>query len=363
MSGAPSTSGHGPGHARAPAHAHAHAHAHALFPAPPGTVHRVTVAGIARARAAIDPVFLDAPQFDAGLLAEALGARTMVCKLETLNPVRSFKGRGADHYVASLVAASRAAGRPVPHVVCASAGNFGQAIAWSARRRGARATAFAAEGANALKLARMRAFGAEVRLAGADFDAAKDAARAHAAALGEAAARFVEDGRELAVTEGAGTIGMELAAWPGALDVALVPLGNGALLAGVAHWLRAHRPGTRVVAVCAAGAPAMAESLQAGALVRTARVDTIADGIAVREPVPEALDDLRGMVDAVVCVPDAAVIEAMRLLVRHAGVVVEPAGAVGIAAALAHPALVRGLHAATPLCGGNVTAEQWEAWM
>jgi threonine dehydratase len=323
----------------------------------------VTVDGIARARTLIDPVFLDAPQYAADLLAEALGAKGMMLQVETLNPVRSFKGRGADHYVAALVAAAHAAGVPVPRVVCGSAGNFGQAIAWSARRRGVAATVFAAAEANALKLARMREFGAEVRLAGADFDAAKEAASAHARALGAEAARFVEDGRELAVTEGAGTMGMELAQWPGPLDVALVPLGNGALLAGVAHWLRAHRPETRVVAVCAAGAPAMAESLRAGTLVRTARVDTIADGIAVREPVPEALDDLRGMVDEVVCVSDTAVVEAMRLVLRHAGLAVEPAGAVGVAAALARPELVRGLHAATPLCGANLTAGQIDAWL
>jgi threonine dehydratase len=332
-----------------------------MVSAVPDAMSRVTPAGIARARASIDPVFLDAPQFDAGLLAEALGARTMVLKVETLNPVRSFKGRGADYCVATLVAEARAAGTAPPRLVCASAGNFGQAIAWSARRRGVPATVFAAEQANPLKLERMRAFGAEVVLAGADFDAAKDAARAHAATLG-AAARFVEDGRELSVTEGAGTIGMELARWAGPLDAVLVPLGNGALLAGLGHWLRAHRPEARLVAVCAAGAPAMADSIAAGTLVRTAAVDTIADGIAVREPVPEALDDLRGVVDEVVCVPDDAIVEAMRLVLRHAGVLVEPAGAVGVAAALVRPALVQGRHAATPLCGSNLTAAQLEAW-
>jgi threonine dehydratase len=245
-------------------------------------------------------------------------------------------------------------------VVCASAGNFGQGIAHAARRRGARATVFAAESANTLKVARMRDFGAEVRLAGADFDAAKDAARAFAAERG---VPFVEDGRELAVTEGAGTMGEELARWPATLDVALVPLGNGALLAGVGHALRAASPSTRLVAVCAAGAPAMAHSLREGRVIETERADTIADGIAVRVPVPEALEDLRGAVDEVVLVDDDAVREAMRLLHRHVGLVVEPAGAVGVAAALAHPTLVRDALAATPLCGGNLTPEQMRAWL
>ena len=320
---------------------------------------RVTLDGIRRAGQGIDPAFLDSPQLESAPLSEAVGAR-LVLKVETLNPVRSFKGRGADWFVASLVADAAARGAPPPRVVCASAGNFGQGIADAARRRGARATVYAAHTANTLKVARMRALGAEVRLAGDDFDAAKDAARAAAAAEG---VPFVEDGRELAVTEGAGTMGLELARWPAPLDVALVPLGNGALLAGVGHALRALSPGTRIVAVCAAGAPSMAHSLREGRVVETESADTIADGIAVRVPVPEALDDLRGVVDEVVLVDDAAIREAMRLVHRHVGLVVEPAGVVGVAAALAHPALARGALAATPLCGGNLTPEQMRAWL
>jgi threonine dehydratase len=320
---------------------------------------RVTLAGIQRARAHVDRAYLDSPQLESGPLNDALGGR-LVLKVETLNPVRSFKGRGADWLVGSRVAEARARGAAAPHLVCASAGNFGQGVAEAARRRGARATVYAAHSANPLKLARMRALGAEVVLAGDDFDAAKAAARAAADALG---VPFVEDGRELAVTEGAGTMGLELARWPEPLDVALIPLGNGALLAGVGHALRARSPRTRVVAVCAAGAPAMARSLREGRPVETARADTIADGIAVRVPVPEALDDLRGVVDEVVLVEDAAVVEAMRLVHRHVGVVVEPAGAVGVAAALARPALVRGRLAATPLCGGNLTPEQIDRWL
>ena len=116
--------------------------------------------------------------------------------------------------------------------------------------------------------------------------------------------------------------------------------------------------------MCAAGADAMARSSAAGEVLCPPSADTIADGIAVRVPVPEALDDLRGVVDAVVGVDDAAIVEAMRLVHRHAGLVVEPAGAAGLAAALAHPSLVRGARVAvTPLCGGNVTEEQAARWL
>ena len=320
---------------------------------------RVTLDGILRARSVIDPRFLDSPQRAFAGLDEALGAR-VVLKIETLNPVRSFKGRGADCYVAARVQEAGARGEGPPRLVCASAGNFGQGIAHAARARGASAVVYASASANALKVARMRALGAEVRIAGADFDAAKDAARAAADAEG---VPFVEDGRELAVTEGAGTMGLELAEWPDPIDLALIPLGNGALLAGVGHALRARSPSTRIVAVCAAGAPAMARSLRERRVVETARVDTIADGIAVRVPVPEALDDLRGIVDDVVLVDDRSIVAAMRLVHEHAGLVVEPAGAVGVAAMLAHPDLVRGTCVATPLCGSNLTPAQLADWL
>ncbi|MBX9581929.1 MAG: pyridoxal-phosphate dependent enzyme, partial [Gemmataceae bacterium] len=102
------------------------------------------------------------------------------------------------------------------------------------------------------------------------------------------------------------------------------------------------RPGTRVVAVGAAGAPAMVESLRAGRPVAGGVVRTVADGIAVREPVPEALADLRGVVDDALLVSEAAILRALRLAHRHAGLVVEPAGAVGLAALVEFPGAFRG---------------------
>lgn len=110
------------------------------------------------------------------------------------------------------------------------------------RKRGLSLTVFAAVSANPLKIERMRALGAEVRLEGQDFDAAKNAARAFAA---ESGARFVEDSRDVETAEGAGTIGMESLRWPEPFDALLVPLGNGALLAGIARWVKAHQPATQ----------------------------------------------------------------------------------------------------------------------
>jgi len=244
--------------------------------------------------------------------------------------------------------------------VTASAGNFGQGMAYAARKRGLPLIVFAAETANRLKLDRMRELGAEVRLAGIDFDAAKQHAREFAEKAG---ALFIEDGREPAITEGAGTIAVELCRWPAALDFALVPLGNGALLGGIGHWLKAHSPKTRVVGVCATGAPSMANSLRLGVAESTPSIATIADGIGVRVPVPKALADLAGVVDDVVLVTDQAMIEAMQLVFRLHGLVIEPAGVAGIAAARTFPDRFRGGLLATPLCGGNLTGEQIQQWL
>ncbi len=278
---------------------------------------------IAEAARIVDPVFLHSPQCVSGALSERVGVRVL-CKVELLNPIRSFKGRGADYFVHQL-----GAGRQ--RLVCASAGNFGQGLAYAAGRRGRGVTVFAAHTANPLKLEQMRRLGAEVRLAGDDFDAAKDSARAHADQTG---ARFVEDGAEPAIAEGAGSLAVELAEWPEPMAAVYVPVGNGALVSGVGRWLKAHAPGTEVVGVCASGAPAMFESWRAGAPRSTERAATIADGIAVRVPVEQAVRDLPASVDRIVLVDDALLVEAMRLLFDALGVVVEPAGAAGLAGCL-----------------------------
>jgi threonine dehydratase len=319
------------------------------------TPHRLSLAAIERAATLIDPIFRASPQYDCESLGAALGVPSLLLKVETLNPLRSFKGRGADFFLQQEAAARAGRG-----LVCASAGNFGQAMAYGCRARRWSLTVFAATTANALKLQRMRALGADVRLFSDDFDAAKDAARRHAEASGAA---FVEDGREPAIAEGAGTIGVELLR-PGtpAFDTLLLPLGNGALLTGVGRWLKARAPHVRVIGVTAAGADAMAASWRAGHAIERAAVRTIADGIAVRRPVPQALADMAGTVDDVLEVGEPAIERAVRLVFEHAGLVVEPAGAVGIAALLEHAALRRS-RPATVLCGGNLTREQIARWL
>ena len=313
--------------------------------------HRLSLARIAQARNLIDPVFLDSPQFRAESLGRELGCR-LVVKVETLNPIRSFKGRGAEYFAASL--------DERPHLVCTTAGNFGQGLAYAARKRGLPITIFSSLHANPLKVERMRALGAEVRQVGEDFDAAHGEAQRFAAEIG---ARLVEDGRDPAIGEGAGTIGVELLRWPEPFDAILVPLGDGSLLAGIARWVKAHHPATRMIGVCASGAPAMERSWRSGRLQELERADTIADGIAVRSPFPEALADLTGLVDDILLVEDDTLVTAMRRAHQELGIVLEPAGAASLAALLAHRRPFEGQLVGAVLSGGNITAEQMKQWL
>jgi threonine dehydratase len=320
-------------------------------PPHPTETYRLSLDRIEEAATVIDPVFLDSPQFRPESLERQLGCRVVV-KVETLNPIRSFKGRGTEYLTASL------SGRP--HLVCATAGNFGQGMAYSARKRELPLTIFASETANPLKVERMRAFGAEVRLVGEDFDAAHLAAREFAT---ENDAQMVEDGRDPALSEGAGTIGLELLRWPEPFDAVLVPLGDGALLAGVARWIKAHQPATRMIGVCASGAPAMERSWRAGQVQELERADTIADGIAVRVPFTEALADITGLVDDILLVQDETMLTAMRQAHQELGVVLEPSGAAALAALLTYRERFRGQLVGTVLSGGNLTVQQMRQWL
>ncbi|MBB5956524.1 threonine dehydratase [Saccharothrix tamanrassetensis] len=298
----------------------------------------INLENIARAAKTIDPVFRDTPQYvDEQLCAEL--ARRVLVKVETANPLRSFKGRGADFLATSL---------PIGQtVVCASAGNFGQALAYAGRNHGFPVEVFVSDAAVPDKITRMRALGATVFEVAADFTGAKEAARQHA---GRTDAVFIEDGREPAITEGAGSIAVELLRSGLEIDTAVIPVGDGALITGMARWLKEHSPGTRVVGVCASGAPAVARAW--AGRTYTGPVHTIADGIAVRVPVPEAVPRLRELVDDIVLVDDDAIRNATAVALRTLGLVLEPAGATGLAAIAVHD--IPGETIATVLTGSNV---------
>jgi threonine dehydratase len=237
-------------------------------------------------------------------------------KREDVHELGAFKWRGALPVLERWGA----------DVVTASTGNHGAATAWAAKRLGLRATIFVPEVASAAKLDLIRAQGADLRQEGADFDEAKDAARAFAAEHG---VRFFEDGDDPAQLDGYAAIGREIMAQldepPAAV---IVPLGNGALLAGVARGLG---DGVRVVGVAAEEAPVMVESWRAGHVVESNRSNTIADGLAVRVAIPLAVDWVKEAADELLLVSEA---ELERGVAEYwaRGIRAEPSAAAALAA-------------------------------
>lgn len=283
----------------------------------------------------IDPVFLNTPQFVSDQLSEELG-REILVKVETLNPIGSFKGRGTSLLAREL--------DPALTWVCATAGNFGQGLAYAARNRGASVQIFVGPDAPEEKVARMRALGAEVEVV----ERSESAAREYAAA--DERRCLVVDGLAPAIAEGAGTIGVELDATD-PIDTAVIQLGDGALITGVARWLKSSRPATRVVGVCASGAPAMAESFAAGHPISVTGEGTVAGALAITDPVPESFERIAELVDEVVLVDDDDLRAAQDLIAESTGVLVEPAGAAGVAAVTRHRETLAGDRVAVLLTG------------
>ncbi|MDT7798420.1 MAG: threonine dehydratase [Actinomycetota bacterium] len=308
---------------------------------------------IEAARGVIDPVFLDSPLYPCDALGRALGCRVSV-KLETANPVRSFKGRGTELVVDGL------AGRGERAAVCASAGNLGQALAWSAQGRDVAVTVVASRSAPAAKLDRIRALGAELELVDGDFDVARERAVAIA---GERRIRLVEDSLDIETCEGAATIGLELTDTTPSFDTVLIALGGGALATGVGHVLKDRAPAVDVLCVQPAGAPAMTLSWRARRVVTTDSTSTIADGVAGRLPLAEVLADLLLVADDALLVREESIIAGMRLLLEHAGLVVEPSAALGVAAILEDPERFAGRHVVVLVCGSNVDLPAYHRWL
>jgi threonine dehydratase len=291
---------------------------------------------IRAAYAAIPAAFRDTPQYVHEGLSARLG-RPVIVKLETANPIRSFKGRGT--WVAVTALADEGRIGPDRPVVCASAGNFGQGIAYAARALGVPAVVFCSTRANQGKVARMRALGAAVHEVGDDFDTAREAAEAFAVERG---ALLLDDGDDVRISTGAATLALEVtdAVERGELpppSIASIPVGNGALAIGVASWLRAATPACHVLGVQAELADAMLRSWRAGRPIDIETAATYADGIASRVAVPRAVALMAGRFDQMVSVSEADLHDAQDLLTRELGVTVEGAAAAAWAGLLRAP--------------------------
>jgi threonine dehydratase len=305
-------------------------------------VRLVGVDDIVSARQVLDGVIRSTPSAASGTLTRICG-RPVSLKPEHRQRTGSFKIRGAYHLLSRL-------GSDEGLVVAASAGNHAQGVALAASLLGKRSVIFMPEAAPITKIQATRAYGAEVRLGHVLVDDCIEDARAWAHDHG---ARFVPPFDDPEVIAGQGTVGLEIADEVPDAGVVLVPVGGGGLLAGIAVALRATRPDVRIIGVEAAGAASLRASLDAFEPTPFHPVRTIADGIAIKSPSALTLAHAVALVDDVVSVTDDEISRALLLLVERAKQVVEPSGAVGLAALLAGRVPGRD-RAVAVLSGGNV---------
>jgi threonine dehydratase len=293
-----------------------------------------TLPDIEAARTRLDGVARVTPVYRSETLSRLAG-REVHLKAENLQRTGSFKVRGAYNRISALTAEERAAG-----VVAASAGNHGQAVAWAALEVGSHARIYMPQDAPMAKVDATRHYGAEVVLSG---NAIEDCLAEASQYVEEHGATFVHPFEDPVIIAGQGTIGLELVDQVPEIETALIPIGGGGLASGIALALRAVKPGVRIIGVQAAG------TLPDGSGF------TIADGIAVKTPGELTMSILDNVLDDVISVTDEEISQAIVLLLERTKLVVEGAGAVGVAALLAGK--VGGAGCVVPvLSGGNIDA-------
>ncbi|WP_420370039.1 threonine ammonia-lyase [Curtobacterium sp. L1-20] len=307
-----------------------------------------TLDDIERARETIAGVARVTPMETSQFLAEVLGSPVHL-KCENLQRTGAYKVRGAYNRLSTLTAEERAAG-----VVAASAGNHAQGVAFAARELGIPATIFTPVGVALPKLQATRHYGAEVVLRGHSVEEALSAAKDFGHRTG---AVFIPPFDHPAVIAGQGTLGLEILDQVPDVDTVVVPIGGGGVIAGIALAVKgmAERLGRtiRVVGVQAENAAAYPSSIDAGEPVTVTTKPTIADGIAVARPGDLNFPIIRDLVDQIVTVSDDDVARALLVLLERAKLVVEPAGAVGVAAIMSGAVRDTG-RTVVLLSGGNI---------
>ncbi|WP_084102650.1 threonine ammonia-lyase [Demequina sp. NBRC 110051] len=310
--------------------------------------HDVTLAHIEAAAAALAGVAQHTPIDHASYLSDLTGVPTYM-KLENLQRTGSFKLRGATYRLSRLSAEERSRG-----VVAASAGNHAQGVAFAAKQLGIEATIYMPLGAPVPKLLATKGYGATVITDGATVDDCLELALAHAERTG---AVMIHPFDHADVIAGQGTIGLEIVADVPDVQTVIVPIGGGGLIAGIAvavkSWAKAQGREIRVVGVQAAQSASYPPSLVAGHPVAIERRATIADGIAVARPGVHTFPLIRDLVDEIVTVDEDDIARAVLTILERTKLVVEPAGAVAVAAILAGLVTPTGPTVAL-LSGGNI---------
>jgi threonine dehydratase len=308
------------------------------------TLEPVDFADIEAARIRGDRVVLETPTLQSLSFSRMLGADIWL-KAENVQRTGSFKIRGAMNALSQLSTAQRLAG-----VVAASAGNHAQGVALGAAELDIGATVFMPESAAIPKVEATRAYGADVILAGGNLAESTDHATAFSETTGATLIHPYDDPR---IVAGQGTLGIELHEQVPDIDTVLIPIGGGGLISGSALALKHLRPSVRIVGVQSAGVPTYLEARIRGEATEITPNSTIADGIAVSRPSLMCYSMIEEFVDDIVSVDDQHITEAVALLLERAKQLVEPSGAVTVAALLSGAATPHGRTVAV-LSGGNV---------
>lgn len=303
-----------------------------------------TADGIAAATDRIRPILAETPVVRSEVLSDLLGVE-LYLKVETMSPIGSFKLRGALNRVMTA--------GDVPVVVTSSTGNHGQAVAWAARNQGLRCVIYLPENPHPEKRHKIALLDAEIVEVGYDLDVAKLAAKEFASDQG---GMFVDDGEDIDVMEGAGTIGFEIGEQVESIDAVLVPVGGGNLISGTAAGVKSHQPSARVIGVAPAAGPAMHDSFHTRGPVER-EVGTIAECLATRVPSGLALDAMLALVDDVVAVSDDDFDAAAHALALYAHVLAEPGSVGGLAGLVVHRDRIGDVRrVVVPVTGANVDA-------
>jgi threonine dehydratase len=275
---------------------------------------------------------------------------TLGLKAEIFQKTGSFKSRGALNAAMQLTPDQRARG-----VVTLSAGNHGQGLAWAASRVGTRAVVFMPEAAVPTKVQAIKGYGAEARFA----PTMEQVFPAMEAYQREHGLTFISPFDDPHIIAGQGTVGLEMLEDRPDVDTVVVPVGGGGLIAGIALAIKSQRPDVRVIGVEPEGANVVKKSLESGKLETALSINTVADGLSA--PFAGALSQaiIEHYVDDVVLVTDDEIVNALRLILHRAKVLVEPAGAASLAVLLTGKAAARqGGTTVSVLSGGNIDAEK-----
>jgi len=306
----------------------------------------VTLENIYKAKEQIEGVVVNTPLAYAPYLSEVAGSEVYL-KKENLQITGAFKIRGAYNKIASLSQEQKEGG-----VVAASAGNHAQGVALSAQKFGIKAVIVMPESTPLTKVNGVKHFGAEVILAGSNYDEAYAYAKEYAQ---KHSLTFVHPFEDSEVIAGQGTVALEILEKCTELDAVIIPIGGGGLIAGMATAIKSLNPNIEVIGVSAHGAPAFKNSYELQRAIDSTAVRTIADGIAVRDTSKITLKYALKYVDTIIGVDDEEIASAILFLLEKQKLVVEGAGSVGVAALLHNKLLhLKDKKVAVVLSGGNV---------